>query len=52
MKISQAIKNYLAYQKLNSKKTPFKTQDYLLAGRFMTLQGPIFSSQRSLLASS
>jgi hypothetical protein len=25
MKISQAIKNFLAYQKLNSKKTPFKT---------------------------
>ena len=24
MKISQAIKNFLAYQKLNSKKTPFK----------------------------
>jgi len=27
MKISQAIKNFLAYQKLNSKKTPFKTTD-------------------------
>ena len=27
MKISQAIKNYLAYQNLNSKKTPFKTTD-------------------------
>ena len=25
MKISQAIKNFLAYQKLNSKKTPSKT---------------------------
>lgn len=25
MKISQAIKNFLAYQKLNSKKTLFKT---------------------------
>ena len=24
MKMSQAIKNFLAYQKLNSKKTPFK----------------------------
>ena len=24
MKISQAIKNFLAYQKLNSKKTPYK----------------------------
>ncbi len=27
MKISQAIKNFLAYQKLNSKKTPSKTID-------------------------
>ena len=27
MKISQAIKNFLAYQKLNSKKTPSKTTD-------------------------
>ncbi|WP_321414597.1 hypothetical protein [uncultured Desulfobacter sp.] len=25
MKMSQAIKNFLAYQKLNSKKTPSKT---------------------------
>jgi len=24
MKMSQAIKNFLAYQELNSKKTPFK----------------------------
>lgn len=24
MKVSLAIKNFLAYQKLNSKKTPFK----------------------------
>jgi len=27
MKISQAIKNFLAYQNLNSKKTPSKTID-------------------------
>ncbi len=27
MKISQAIKNFLAYQKLNSKKTPSRTTD-------------------------
>lgn len=27
MKVSQAIKNFLAYQKLNSKKTPSKIID-------------------------
>ncbi len=30
MKISRAIKNYLAYQKLNSKKTPYKITDIFL----------------------